>query len=76
MDYVTRNKYEIFFNDGKYLASTGSSDSIRKQTIQEEMNWISAHIQKDIRENGKTIDDVTYVNISISFSKKNEKNSE
>ena len=68
MDYKTKNLYKVFFKDGTYLYSSGSSSSIKKSTIKNEFEWVSFHIQKEVRLAGKTLADVEKIEYTLNYA--------
>ncbi len=67
MDYKTNNLYKVFFKDGSSFDSSGSSSSIKKNTIKNEFEWVSFHIQKEVRLAGKTLADVEKIEYTLNY---------
>lgn len=68
MDYKTNNLYKVFFKDGTSFYSSGSSSSIKKSTIKNEFEWVSFHIQKEVRLAGKTLADVEKIEYTLNYT--------
>lgn len=68
MDYKTNNLYKVFFKDGTSFDSSGSSSSIKKSTIKNEFEWVSFHIQKEVRLAGKTLADVEKIEYTLNYA--------
>lgn len=67
MDYNTENKYRVFFKDGTSFDSKGSADSRKKNTIDNEFQWVAFHIEKEVRLAAKTLADVEKVEYTLIY---------
>jgi len=67
MDYKTENKYKVFFKDGTSFDSNGSADSRKKNTIDNEFQWVAFHIEKEVSLAGKTLADVEKVEYTLNY---------
>jgi hypothetical protein len=70
MDFENTNKFAIQFQDGTWLKSEGSSSSIRKPKIVDELNWISLQINSQLAQAKRDISEVKNISIQISFQNK------
>lgn len=68
MDFKTKNLYKVFFKDGTSFESSGSSSGVKKSTIKNEFEWVSFHIQKEVRLAGKTLADIEKVEYNLNYS--------
>lgn len=67
MCYNTINSYTVHFKDGTSFISGGSSSAIRKSTIKNEFDWVSFHIEKEIKLKGKTLIDIEKIEYSLNY---------
>lgn len=68
MDFEVKNKYKVEFKDGSTpLTSNGSSKSLKKSSIAEELDWLKFHIEKELMMSDRTISDVKSVSININY---------
>lgn len=67
MNHKTKNIYKIYFKDGTCFNSSGSSSSIKKSTLKNEFEWVSFHIQKEVRLSGKALEDIKKVEYTLNY---------
>jgi len=70
MDYNTENLYEVFFKDGSSFKSKGDVSSIRKSTVKKEFDWVSFHIEKEVKSQGKELADIEKIQYILTYNDK------
>jgi len=70
MDYKSENIFTIRFHDGTLHKSTGTSDSVKKIQIRDEMDWIAMQISSQLTTLKRSMSDVRTINIQIDFNLK------
>ena len=70
MDYNTENLYEVFFKDGSSFKSRGNASNIKKSTVKKEFEWVSFHIEKEVRLQGKELSDIEKIQYVLTYNDK------
>lgn len=68
MSYKTKNTYTVHFHDGTSFSSQGSSDGIKKSSVSEEFKWVAFHIEKEVSQKGKTLNDVKSIEYNLNYN--------
>jgi hypothetical protein len=67
MNYQSRNKIIVTFNDNTTLESGGSSEGIREHDLQADLKWIGYILPGHIRDKEMTMSDVKTVTITLDY---------
>jgi hypothetical protein len=68
MEYLTKNRYTVYFKDGSSFDSNGSATNyINKSPVDNEFKWVSFHIQKEVLQKGKTLEDIKRIEYILEY---------
>lgn len=68
MKYKTENNYKLIFKDGTEFTSTGECNGLQQNTVKEELEWLTGHINLSLLRKNKTLTDLEKIEITIDFS--------
>lgn len=72
MEYKSSNVYKVTLNDGTSFESDGNASSILEPNLDNEFDWLSFHIGKELSNINKTMGDVKSIEIKMDFDKEKE----